>query len=80
MVRGVKSLCNLRIPQTELIIGNCFSYLVVIVTELVDQLYSKVILRTHTKVCGLPTFSYFLRCLHLLIKLYPLIPFPLSVD
>ena len=33
-----------------------------------------------TKVCGYRPFGYFLRPFHLLIKLYPLIPFPSSVD
>ena len=48
-------------------------YLVVIVSILV------IILRTRTKVCGLVPLIYFFVPLHLLIKLYPLVPFPPSV-
>ena len=40
----------------------------------------KINLRTRTKVCGFQPLSYFLQPLHLLIKLYPLIPAPPSVD
>ena len=44
-------------------------YLVVIVSILV------IILRTRTKVCGFVLLIYFFVLLHLLIKLYPLVPF-----
>ena len=40
----------------------------------------KINLRTRTKVCGFTDLSYFFMDLHLLIELYPLVPFPPSVD
>ena len=36
-------------------------------------------LHTVTKVCGDMTFGYFLLTFHVLIEIYPLVPFPPSV-
>ena len=89
-VRGVRSPCNLTFSAAgwQKIVAQIRGVFRKIITHpppggrilAQNHVFTPIFcLHTVTKVCGYRPFGYFLRPFHLLIEIYPLVPFPPSV-